>query len=55
LFPGDTNVIGTLTTVNLSPESASTIGFDLGFATTIGGAFNDLIRSTATWSSWRDD
>jgi autotransporter-associated beta strand protein len=44
LFPGDTNVIGTLTTGDFVAESSCSISFDLGFDPTPGLGSNDLIQ-----------
>jgi autotransporter-associated beta strand protein len=44
LNPGDTNVIGTLTTSNLTLQSGATLNFDLASANTPGGGINDLIN-----------
>ena len=43
LFPGDTNVIGTLTVSNLVLEPGGTANYDLSGANTPGGGTNDLV------------
>jgi len=51
LFPGDTNVIGTLTTGQLVADGSGSINFDLGFDTTPGLGSNDLIQVNGNWWS----
>ncbi len=43
VFPGDTNVVGTLTVGGLVIESSAQLYFDLGTTNTPGGGINDLI------------
>jgi fibronectin-binding autotransporter adhesin len=43
VFPGDTNVVGTLTTASMVLQSSATLFFDLASSTTAGGGINDLI------------
>jgi autotransporter-associated beta strand protein len=44
LFPGDTNVVGTITLGGLTLESGATLYLDLGTNNTVGGEVNDLIQ-----------
>ncbi len=43
LFPGASNSVGTITLGGLILEGSGNLGFDLGYATNIGGTANDLI------------
>jgi fibronectin-binding autotransporter adhesin len=44
LFPGDTNVVGTITLSGLTLEGDASVGFDLGPDNAVGGIHNDLIQ-----------
>jgi fibronectin-binding autotransporter adhesin len=43
-YPGDSNVVGTITLSGLTLDSGATVGFDLGTTNTVGGGVNDLIQ-----------